>query len=584
MKLLRIYVDGFRCLKKFELFFEPGLTVLVGENDSGKTSVVDSLKVVTQNKPVELDDINYDSDAAIIDVEIENLIYRRTYERTDTGVEAKPMIVIPTEKYINSILSKFDSPDFDTSVETTQSAVKDIARMFGIAVRSNSNVPNLVSSIRTLIEEKRTSGNFDIEGATFPSFKNIQLDGKQFENISSFFKALFLNDRQKSIWQENISDGKTIEQFVKDKISEYGNEISQELKAQGIVEKIQVFLADLTEIKIEPQFETRDLNIDAKVKFLEGKQEINIQKKGDGTKRRISMALLEMKKDLASPSDDGTTYLLDEPDTHLHVRAQMDLLRTLLDFCKKGSQVIVTTHSPFFVNAILPEQIRLLYQKERNVTKVKELSKSTDIDAKVLRNIGIENSFLFFSRKILIVEGETEEAFIPAYFENQLGFTVGSRLVKMMNARGIKNIYGFSQALLKIHDPGGIFAVYDNDATSETKELLGKLGIPAENRLVLGNKEFEDCFTAESLHHGWVSYLRDLGSKSVPETWTTANIEALKSQCQSDPTKKFSSLLAQLTAGSKKFSKPIFGEVLGKYTIESVLPVEIAKFVEKIVE
>lgn len=107
-----------------------------------------------------------------------------------------------------------------------------------------------------------------------------------------------------------------------------------------------MFLPELTEVKVEPIFHPRDLNIDAKVKFENG-NEISIENKGDGTNRRMTMALLEFKKEqLRIPNDDQTIYLFDEPDTHLHVRAQLELVATVEGFSSAGNQVILTTHSP----------------------------------------------------------------------------------------------------------------------------------------------------------------------------------------------------------------------------------------------
>jgi putative ATP-dependent endonuclease of the OLD family len=62
MKIKNLSINGFRSLKNLNISFEDDITVIVGENDSGKSSLIDCLKTITQNKPVESDDFNYDSD------------------------------------------------------------------------------------------------------------------------------------------------------------------------------------------------------------------------------------------------------------------------------------------------------------------------------------------------------------------------------------------------------------------------------------------------------------------------------------------------------------------------------------------
>jgi predicted ATP-dependent endonuclease of OLD family len=583
MKIIRIGIDGFRCLLDFNLDFEPGLTVIVGENDRGKSSLIDCLKVITQNRPIEYDDMNYEKNELTIDIEIENFIYRKKFIKDNNSVQPIPLIVIPTEHYLSSVEAKLNNPEYDLALVENQEEIKQLAKLFGLAVRTNSNIPNLVTSIKDVIIEKRLAGNFEIDNVSFPQFNNIQLDGKQFENVSGFFKEIFLKERQGQIWTEKVNEKITIEEFVRNKIDSYSSDISSELHKKGIIEKMQLFISDLTDIKIEPIYETKDLNIDAKVKFLQGNsQEINIQKKGDGTKRRISMALLELKKEMSQRINGSTTYLLDEPDTHLHVKAQMDLLATLYDFCSQGHQVIMTTHSPFLVNAVKPEEVRLLYQREINCTKVRYIKKSTEIESSILRNIGIENSYLFFARKIILVEGETEDAYIPSFFENKTSKTINSRLIKILNVKGIRNIFGFAQAILQIHQKENIFIIYDNDATEDTLSLIESLEISDNNKLVLGDKEFEDCFSSEAIHSTWVSYLSDLDF-TLPATtnWTVANIQARKDACQQDRSMKFSSELRTLAAGTKKMTKPLLGGLLGKYVSIEHTPNEIRSFLDK---
>lgn len=584
MKLMRIEIDGFRCLLDFKLDFEPGLTVIVGENDRGKSSLIDCLKVITQNKPIEFDDINNEKNELLIDIEIEDFIYRKKFVKDSGSVQPLPLVVIPTTNYLVRIKEKINNPEYDLSLVENQEEVKQIARLFGFTVRSNSNISNLITSINEIITEKRKTGNFEIDNVSFPQFNNIQLDGKQFENVSGFFKEIFLKERQGQIWTEKINDKTTIEEFVRTKIDSYSADISSELHEKGIVEKMQIFLNDLTDIKIEPIYETRDLNIDAKVKFLQGNsQEINIQKKGEGTKRRISMALLELKKEMSQRIDGSTTYLLDEPDTHLHVKAQMDLLSTLYDFCNQGHQVILTTHSPFLVNAVRPEEIRLLYQREINSTKVRYIKRSTEIESTVLRNIGIENSYLFFAKKIVIVEGETEEAYIPSFFENKTNKTVNSKLVKILNVKGIRNIYGFAQAILQIHPKENIFIIYDNDATEDTLSLIESLDISERNKLVLGDKEFEDCFSSEAIHSTWSQYLAAINFNFPESTnWTVENIQLIKDTCRQNSSLKFSSELKTLAAGTKKMTKPLLGDLMGKYVSIDDTPNEIKTFLEKL--
>ena len=567
MKLRVLEVRGFKSLAEFRISFEDTLTVVVGENDAGKTSLIECLKVITQGRPIGSDDFTHGQDAITIAIEIDDFVFRKDYRKNGSIVEEGPMQACPTKMYVERTLARIQSDDFDLTNEENQAFIKYTAKLFGFTVKSNS----VIASLREqLVGCLSAGGELAIEGASFPKFNNIQLDGKHFENVPAFFKEVFLKEKQASIWREEIQEGTTIEAFVRSHLEQYSNDVSMQIKDRGIIDKLRIFLPELTEVRVEPVFHARDLNVDAKVKFLENGNEISIDNKGDGTKRRMTMALLEFKKEQSRiPNDDQTIYLLDEPDTHLHVRAQLELVETINGFSAAGNQVILTTHSPFVVNAVNPSQIRLLV-RQNGVTSLKGLSANSDKSSKILRALGIENTHLFFSRKIVIVEGQTEETFLPLQYLKKTNHTISSGLVKIININGVSNVAGFSRAILELHDPESIFILCDNDASPELQEMIDQIQIPSAHKFQVGDREFEDAFDSSVLQRVWAEYHID-SNRKTPEGWTTEAINQLKVKCLAEG-QKFSEKIKTLNQGGKKMTKPIFGAALGERTEEHELP------------
>ncbi len=578
MKIKKITVDGFRCLLDFEVTFEDDLTVIVGENDAGKSSLVECLKVVTQGREVEIDDFNHNLDVISISINTDEFKFSKQYKKNETVITEGDLTASPTVEYINSIRSWLNNANLDLEDADEQGKIKQTAKIFGIPVRANSNIANLKTSILEMLDDD----NVVITGATFPSFNNIQLDGRHFENVSGFFKEVFLKGKQSEIWDEEINDERTIEEFVKDKINSYSTHIEQSIVDTGILRRMQLFLKDLTEVKIEPVFQKKDLNIDAKVKFIENGQEVSIDKKGDGTKRRITMALLEYKKEQALlDHDTSTIYLLDEPDTHLHVKAQIEFLNTVKDFARTGSQVILTTHSPFIINSVQPKKLRLLENLD-NHSRIKYIKSDVEAADRILRSIGVENTYLFFARHIIIVEGETEEQFLPSHFIKSFDETISSSLIKIINCKGITNIPGFAKAMLEIHNPENIHLLYDNDASPELTELINELGVPDERKYIIGTKEFEDAFSDEALHLAWCNYLTDAG-KEIPNTWSIEAIKTIRTEC-ANTDKKFSKEIRSLNQGGKKMSKPILGNAIGQHLDSEHIPPRLLELVQAVMQ
>lgn len=60
---------------------------------------------------------------------------------------------------------------------------------------------------------------------------------------------------------------------------------------------------------------------------------------------------------------------IEEPENFLHPR----LLPELAEECRQAAdraQLLVTTHSPFFINALRPEEVRILYRDEKGYTQI----------------------------------------------------------------------------------------------------------------------------------------------------------------------------------------------------------------------
>jgi predicted ATPase len=84
----------------------------------------------------------------------------------------------------------------------------------------------------------------------------------------------------------------------------------------------------------------------------------------DGTLKMLSYLIVLM--DPNPPRFIG----IEEPENFLHPR----LLPELAEECRTASdtsQVLVTTHSPFFLNGMRPEEIRVVYRDERGYSQVR---------------------------------------------------------------------------------------------------------------------------------------------------------------------------------------------------------------------
>jgi len=88
---------------------------------------------------------------------------------------------------------------------------------------------------------------------------------------------------------------------------------------------------------------------------------------------------------------------IEEPENQLYPR----LLRGLAEECRRASsrtQLLVTTHSPFFVNGLKPKEMWVLYRDQDGYTKAQRASEMQDIEGFVengalLGDLWMENHF-----------------------------------------------------------------------------------------------------------------------------------------------------------------------------------------------
>lgn len=168
----------------------------------------------------------------------------------------------------------------------------------------------------------------------------------------------------------------------------------------------------------------------------------SVETKGHGLQRSLIFALVkvwsktlnEMRlKDIAKKEEQGKKgrfpsqsicFIIEEPELFLHPQAQrqmLDSLKLLSEIPKH--QVLVCTHSSFFVDMNLYKSICIISKDSPQVgTKsfqyTQELFEGTDkVEKKRKFNMAYwfnpDRSELFFSKKVILVEGATEKTIFP---------------------------------------------------------------------------------------------------------------------------------------------------------------------------
>jgi CRISPR-associated exonuclease Cas4 len=163
----------------------------------------------------------------------------------------------------------------------------------------------------------------------------------------------------------------------------------------------------------------------------------DISRKGHGLQRALIFALIKawskvMKQDrealLNNEGSEGsnrkasksTYFIFEEPELFLHPQAQRELFSSLVNLSKDESQVVLCTHSSSFLDLEHHKSICIV-KKENIVDGTKVLQYVNDIfeDSEEIKSFNLsywinpERSELFFAKKVILVEGQTDKTILP---------------------------------------------------------------------------------------------------------------------------------------------------------------------------
>ena len=194
----------------------------------------------------------------------------------------------------------------------------------------------------------------------------------------------------------------------------------------------------------------------------------NATELGGGFQNVIVMAIL---KTFEEKKKKGAIFLIEEPELYLHPQMQRFLYKTLRNI-GKDNQIIYTTHSPHFVT--IPEYNEVvLIAKDKNGTnkKTSNLSKNDISEEKMQKEFDPERNELFFAKKLILAEGDTEKFCIPE-FAKKMGVDFDNIGATLVEVGGKRNLLDFAKIAISFEIPTCI--IYDEDSSDFRNDEKGE--------------------------------------------------------------------------------------------------------------
>ncbi|HEM6154976.1 TPA: AAA family ATPase [Streptococcus suis] len=472
MYLYSLKIKGFKRHKETEVLFSDA-SFLIGENNVGKSSVLEAISCLLSNTKIDTklfykDGQNIDGvEEVVLEAEFRNLsneaeswrgfrgrlfpyyeegetkysyFYRKTYTKNgNIKIEAKSRKKEIKDKFesLKSVQEFIDSiPDFDISLladskfKQTDSLTAKQRREFIDYFESDFEFYNYEEDSEEWVENPGgIAGNVlsKLPKLLFiPANEGIDDLGENKGALQEVLSELFREVREGS------------ENYIK--AQQYLNELSKEMDADNPDTEFGKMMIELNQtmdnvfsgISMQAKAVLTDADSSIKPKFnitMQSNIETSVDQQGTGVIRSVVFALLRYKaaRDLKKQESSANRDLIicfEEPEIYLHLNAANQLRDTIYDLARStNNQIICTTHSPYMIDLSRKAGQILNYLSVNTIDNVDIISnvpfnhehafstlQSDDRSyIKMLLKMDDYLARVFFAKNILIIEGDTEE-------------------------------------------------------------------------------------------------------------------------------------------------------------------------------
>jgi len=520
MYISKIVIKNYRTFRDFSIKLKP-LTLIIGENNIGKSNLLDSIGLIFgqdisffKRRVLEVADFNYDVlvtfkkqilDFSLsleqiqfpeISIEATLVDWNDDQEAVISDWFSNTSFTEATLRYVFAPASKFDRLD---ELKQQRKFIEDYKR---------ENTPEafddlLESAKLDLINFPISKYHYNIFGGTSEALANTyHLNQLRFELLDALrdacselvashnSKLLFriLNSKEENEYQDLKGQLVGLQKAINE------NKSLQEIK-QGIstqLDKISL-KTDETSNLVDLIFTLPDVSdLLKKISLIYGDNPIKIERNGTGRNNLlfISLVLSYIEDVTRAQSAYFRVVGLEEPESHLHPNLQDHLANNIESLIKitnqkdfrKDIQLLITSHSTHITTKIDFENTVVLYETNNGIIShyILDGFNDTALGKKQIKYLNkyldAVNANLFYSRKIILVEGISEKLLVPLFFKIITKHSTEKSSCCVINVNGLAFSYfleiiknGFFQKCLVLTDSDSDTKTRDRANTLATK-------------------------------------------------------------------------------------------------------------------
>ncbi|WP_405380826.1 ATP-dependent nuclease [Phascolarctobacterium sp.] len=394
-----LHIEGFKKFQLLDIAFNEHMNILVGENEAGKSTILDAIKTVL-NQQYRL------ADKSILR-DLFNTKMVKEFE-ANPSVKTLPRILIEVEMIVDP-----KTKNADYFYGEVYGKVKKQNEKFGIRFECKYDELLGAGMEQSILEKKIPYEYYTLTWMTFAN--------NPYQTIRRPLQFLAIDTTSNSTATSFNSYNRTL--FT----SRYDEVTRAKAKNDFRNKLVEAFEAtDLPNLGDNRKFgiDTKKVVLETVLSVYEGL--IALENRGSGMESLI-------KTEIALEKNNGLdVILMEEPENHLSFTTLQKMLCDI-SIKQKDSQIIVTTH-----NSMIASRLNLKNVLWITEDGVKSLS-GVDEDVAKFFVKADNNAFLqlLLSSKVFLVEGATEFLLLPHFYKQITGKTIEEDGISVIACNGI---------------------------------------------------------------------------------------------------------------------------------------------------
>mgnify|MGYP001017420043 CR=1 FL=1 len=359
---MKLTINNIGKLKNAEVVID-GITVITGENDTGKSTVGKVLWSVF-NGFYEIDEKVYNEKVSELEKIIDEIIKENVYKNLSTDYNSFFEIFNSTGKKIaieflkenknyseDEIKIIINNYKKDLKIENISNFVQEINETLKISDKEiikvivsrimNKEFHNQINAVFS--KEKMNIGEISLK--IKDNEIDLKIENNEISDVQNYFlinKETMYIDNPFILDSYDFDDENHQTHLATNVFSENENSVISEIKVKKKLNNIYQKLNSVLSGEILE-------NKNSKFVYRKNGEDIDLKNLSTGLK---TFAIIKMLLQNGTLEENGT-IILDEPEIHLHPEWQLKFAESIVLLQKEfGMHILLTTHSPYFLNAI----------------------------------------------------------------------------------------------------------------------------------------------------------------------------------------------------------------------------------------